>query len=128
VWGSKIQGFHSQENIDGRPCRWTNGRAKVAVPLDPWLPPGRGLEIELSTSNPEGAGLCFRTNGVELCRDRVLAGQIWSKTVQLPDDVWKGQWLVLELLSDTFVPREVITGAIDDRRLGVLVRKLGLTG
>ncbi len=38
-----------------------------------------------------------------------------------------GPWLVVELLSDTFVPREVITGATDERKLGVLVRKIGLT-
>jgi len=127
VWGTKIQGFLSQECIEGRPCRWTNGRARVAVPLDPRFPPGQGLEIELSTSNPLGAGLCVRTNGTELCRDRVLVDEIWSKTVRFPKGLWHCQWLVVELLSDTFVPREAIKGSNDERRLGVLVRKIGLT-
>ena len=126
VWGSKIHGFHSQESVEGRSCRWTDGRAKVAVPLDPQFPPARGLEIELSTCNPQGTGLCVRTNGVELCRDRVMDEENWCKTVRFPDGLLHGQWLVVELLSDTFVPREVIKESIDERKLGVLVRKIGL--
>jgi hypothetical protein len=127
IWGSKIHGFHSQECFDGRLCRWTNGRARVAVPLDPRFPPGQGLEIELSTGNPQGTKLCVRTNGRELCRDRVQSGETWSRTVQFPEGLWHGQWLVVELLSDTFVPSEIIKGSIDGRKLGVLVRKIGLT-
>ena len=127
IWGSKILGFLSQECIEGRPCRWTNGRGKVAIPLDPKYPPGRGLEIELTTSNPQGTELRLRTNGRELCRDRLLPETLWSKTVLFPEGFVHGQWLVIELLSDTFVPKEAIQGAIDERRLGVLVRKIGLT-
>jgi hypothetical protein len=126
IWGSKLLGFLSEECIEGRPCRWTNGQAKVTVPLDPRFPLARGLEIELSTCNPQGTGLCVRTNGTVLCRDRILAGEVWSKSVRFPEGLVRGQWLVVEVQSDTFVPREVIAGAIDERKLGVLVRKIGL--
>jgi hypothetical protein len=85
------------------------------------------LEIELSTGNPQGAGLCVRTNGRELCCDRVLPGPIWSKTLRFPEGLLQGPWLIVELLSDTFVPSEIIKGSIDERKLGVLVRKIGLT-
>jgi hypothetical protein len=126
VWGSKLQGFLSQECVEGRPCRWTKGRAKVAVPLHPRFPPTWGLEIELSTGNPHGTGLCVRTNGRELWRDRITSGETWSKTVRFPEGLWHGPWLVVELLSDNFVPSERIKGSIDGRKLGVLVRKIGL--
>ena len=38
----------------------------------------------------QGTALCVRTNGRELCRERVLAGETWSKTVRFPEGLWHG--------------------------------------
>jgi len=125
VWGVWESGFHGQEWSGGRPVRWTNGAAKLVVPVDMRRLP-TALQVEIQYTGPKGTNLQILVNGHEMYRKPVAAGR-WSGTFQL-DQMPARNRITIELTSDTFVPKETIAGSEDKRTLGVYVEAVKLLG
>ena len=121
-WGVEQTGFHGQELSKDTP-RWTNGAAKLVVPLEKNRPP-QALRVDLVSTGPQGKQLTVSVNGDVLFHETIPTGR-WSKTFSLAGRSFN-QHLTIELLSDTFVPAEVKKGTNDRRTLGVQVRAITL--
>jgi hypothetical protein len=130
VPGVEESGFYNQE-IDPhqRPFRWTDGQARLIIPLDRAKPP-RALRMQLYASRPSQVPpttLRILVNGQELCKDQFPPGP-WERTLDL-NGADLGETLTLDILSNTFVPQEVSgSNSPDDRPLGVQVCGIQLIG
>jgi len=122
-FGVVESGFHGQEWNGGKPFRWTDGNAKLIVPLNPEHPP-RALMVEIVSNRPKESKLKILLNNHEMYQGQVGAG-FWSKTFSLAD-LRLGSEATLEIISDTFVPKEEIHGSTDTRTLGVTVQDICL--
>ena len=120
VWGVRESGFYGRRGNNGR--RWTNGAAKLVVPIDENRPP-QVLKVDLASTGPKGTQLTVLVNSDVLFHESVPRGR-WSKTFSLAGRSFN-KHLTLELLSDTVVPRET-TGSTDGRSLGVMVEAITL--
>jgi hypothetical protein len=123
VPGVEEQGFYGQQGRADKPLRWTNGAAKLVVPVEASRLPAR-LRVELAWTGPKGTRLQIRVNGRGLYHEHVSSGE-WTKTFALTG-VKGGEPVIIELLSDTFVPKETLPGSVDTRTLGVAVRGIWL--
>ena len=124
TWGVEQTGLHVQElSKKDTPIRWTDGAARLLVPLDENRPP-QALRVDLASTGHKGTELTVLVNGDVLFHESVPAGR-WSKTFSLAGRSFN-QHLTLELLSDTFIPRETYKGSNDRRTLGVLVKAVTL--
>ena len=123
VRGIEESGFHDQEIGGWTPFRWTNGAGKLVVPLDEKHPP-KFLKVYLEATGPKGTRFQLLINGQTLFHQPLPAGT-WAKTFAL-SNINLGGLAKIELLSDTFVPKETIEGSTDKRSLGVDVLGLRL--
>jgi sugar lactone lactonase YvrE len=129
VAGVEESGFHVQQfGPDGQPFRWTDGNARLEIPIDRATPP-RALRVQLwpyRPANAEPAAVRILVNQHELLR-QTLSRDRWEQTFDLtglpPADT-----AVVEIRSDTFVPAEIKDGGQDTRTLGVQVRGVTLLG
>lgn len=116
VWGVEESGFYDQD--EASVGRWTNGAAKMIVPLDKqWRP--KALQINLGSTGPKGTKLQVLVNSHELFSGQIPPGA-WSKTLSFTH-LNLGEQATIELLSDTFIQKEIIKDAADSRTLGVSV-------
>ncbi|WP_337286849.1 hypothetical protein [Candidatus Methylomirabilis sp.] len=122
VWGVEESGFYGQEWLAGRPFRWTNGAARLAVPVD-GQPAPKALRVDLASTGPMGTRLKVLVNAYKLFDENVPGGA-WSRTFTLAS-VPLDKLVTIELLSGTFVPREVMDTE-DPRQLGILVQRIAL--
>jgi serine/threonine protein kinase/WD40 repeat protein len=130
VSGVEESGFSYQEYDQDRPFRWTDGNARLVVPIDRTNPP-QALVVQLVTYRAgKTASLEIRVNDHPLFHDQIPLGR-WEKTLDLKG-IDLGERLVLDLMSDTFNPlgnRQAGGGVSDDPRiLGVMVRGIKLLG
>jgi hypothetical protein len=119
-------GFHFQEYHRGQPFRWTNGSARLAIPIDRTKPPEAVL-IRLASNRPPAVGparLKIVVSGRTLFENTIPYGP-WERTFDLrgPD---LGDQVTVDLLSDTFNPLGSTRGGGqatggDPRDLGVQV-------
>src|SRR5262249_13964846 len=131
VAGVEESGFSYQEYLNGQPFRWTDGTARLVIPIRAGEAP-RALLLRLvsyRTEEVKSATLHVRANQRDVFKGRIPQGQ-WEKTLDL-SGVELGKELVLELLSDTYAPlgrnRGNGQGKSDDpRELGVLVLAIQL--
>ena len=124
VEGVDESGFYLPELFDESPARWTNGAARLRVPLDPRNLP-QGLEIEVSAPGRDGILLQVLANGVELWNERVPDQ---GRSVKLSlDQVALEKSLTIELNCEPFSPSETLEGSTDSRSLGVVVHAVRLT-
>jgi serine/threonine protein kinase len=125
VPGVEELGFYHQEyDYKSRPFRWTDGNARLAIPVDAKKPP-QALVVEVLTMRPPGVDtvrLRIVANKTDLFDARVAVGP-WEKTFDLAG-IDLGEELVVQIVSDTFVPLGVMEGGAnrDPRTLGVEVR------
>lgn len=120
VFGVDESGFHGQEFHDGKPFRWTNGAAKLIIDFYDKKQP-EALSVNIGSTGIEGEKrLRVLVNGHRLFNDRIPAGG-WSRTFSL-SGVPLGNQAIIELLSDTHVPKETVKGSQDTRTLGVSVK------
>ncbi len=116
IWSA---GFYSRGLDRVRPYRWTNGAGTVLFKR-PSV--GRKIRVCLDGRRPSGVASAhaeFKING-RMVRDAVDIPQKRSFVVDLLPPESTQEPLVLEIISDTFVPAGA--GAADDgRRLGVRV-------
>ena len=120
-----LSGFYPPEATAGVTYRWTDGEARIALPGL-----GRGarmhLRINLQAIRPEAKPLppvTIRVNGREI--DHLTPKpELSAYDFDLAAEAigWNGD-LIIDLQSDTFVPRE--SGLGDDaRRLGLLIDRV----
>ena len=122
IWGVEQTGFHGQEFSGNTPARWTDGSARMVVPIDENRPP-QALRVDIASTGPKGTELTVLVNRDVLFHGSVPPG--WSKTFSLAGRSFNKP-LTLELLSNTFVPRETIKSNPDRRTLGVMVQAVTL--
>jgi hypothetical protein len=125
VWGVSEDGFHPQWS-EGQSGRWTNGRARLVVPLNATALP-RTLRMNLHTDNPKKTRVEVLVNGRRLTWVRISPGRDRSVTVDIGSQV-TGDRLSIELVSDTFVPSQLWPRVADSRILGVLVKEITILG
>ncbi len=123
VWGVEESGFYGQEWHGSTPFRWTNGMAKLVVPLSKQNLP-QALKVELESTAPKGTKLAVRVNNYELFDGQIGSGS-WSKTFSLAN-VTLGEKATIELLSDTWIPKQLLKDNQDSRNLGVSVSAIKL--
>jgi hypothetical protein len=124
VPGVEESGFHSRERCGGQPCRWTNGNAKVTVPITsdrPW----RTLVVMAEIPDRPNYRVRLVLNDQILFDDVARSGTIWAKEFPL-DGINLGRQAVIELTSSTITPGQSKSG--DKRTLGIRLRKLMLLG
>ena len=124
VLGVDESGFHLKEFLDKMPVRWTNGAARLIVPLNERrLPRAIGIDI-LSTGGVKQKKVKILANGHKLFEGQI-PDEGYSQSFSLAD-VPLGKQLTIELLSDTLIPREMIKGSTDDRTLGLCIKEITL--
>jgi hypothetical protein len=118
-------GFHYQEYHDSEPFRWTDGAARLLIPID--SPPQR-VWVRVYTLRAEPPPVPFEmlVDGTSLFEGELPLGE-WEGTFDLGSLQFSEQ-VVIELRSDTFVPEGVMDGGTntDTRVLGVQVRGIML--
>ena len=116
-------GFHAQEWLNGAPARWTNGAAKLRVPIESGNPP-KSLEIETVAFGRDRPVLQVKANGIELWNQQIPP-EGWSKSFDL-EQVPIGDTLLIELNSDTLTRSGGPGGPSPGRSLGVMVKGIHL--
>ncbi len=127
IWGVEEAGFHQPERTGGpgaeTTIRWTGGAARLVVPLGAGPPPTR-LEVDLAFTGKPGNVLAVSVAGRELFRGELPPGA-WTRAFDLRALDLAGE-VVIELDSDTFVPKRELEGSRDARTLGVAVAGIRL--
>jgi hypothetical protein len=129
VAGVEESGIYCQEqDSKGQLFRWTDGHARLVIPLDKTNPP-QTLWARLFIFRPPlvtRAPLKILVNNRELFDQEVPLWK-WEGSFDLSQfDL--GEELVLEIISDTFIPQGVMDGGTneDPRTLGVQLRSIKL--
>ena len=123
VLGYPESGFYGAERHGDSAARWTNGAASLRIPMHRTHRPGR-LEVATVVPGRDWTNLRVRANGVVVWDGSVASGP-WSRSFELTG-VALGDELLVELLSETFCPAEMIDGSTDRRTLGVKVLSIRL--
>jgi hypothetical protein len=112
------EGFHAPEKSAqwGDGYRWTNGAAKMLIPLRG--SPPRSVHVHLILPGRPGIRLRILANGQSLYDETNDVQGGWSRTFDL-SGVKLGSELALEILSDTFSPAKKYKANTDQRILGV---------
>jgi DNA-directed RNA polymerase subunit RPC12/RpoP len=123
--GVEDSGFYSDGYNDGwGPFRWTDGNARLVIPLDKKQLP-RWLLVQLHLRR--NISLQIRVNGKEFVNEEPKDHEQpnWEQTLDLKG-LDLGDKLVVEILSSTFIPKETEPGSQDERHLGARVRGVKL--
>lgn len=127
VEGVAESGFHYQEEAAASPFRWTNGRAKLLIPIDRRRPP-HALWVSIGTLRPkmEKIPLQVLVDGTVQFDEPLPPGN-WEHTFDLAGHSFSDT-VLLELRSATFVPKGVMDQgrSTDTRVLGVQVKGIML--
>lgn len=124
ILGVEESGFHGTERSpEGERFRWTDGHARLEIPLEGSSDP-RAIRIGLFWTGPRGTELHILLDGRQVFADRVPSGS-WHREFPLPRRS-RGERLVVEIVSDTFVPARSTKGFQSTRRLGVAVEEIRL--
>jgi hypothetical protein len=125
VPGVEESGFYNNEQNDAGPFRWTNGRARLVVPLDRKEPP-QALLVQLH--RPKGTSLQITVNDREYVNEKARGRPMprWERTLDL-SGVDLGEKAVVEIVSNTVTPQSVDPNQPQDTRaLGVKVHAITL--
>lgn len=122
VEGVRESGFHYQEYVGDEPFRWTNGFARLLVPVSAKEPPQR-LWLSVGVLRPKVTPVRFQ---VLVDETMVFDGKLSSSRSEMPLDLASHSFskqAVIELRSETFKPKGVMDGGknLDPRELGVQV-------
>ncbi len=124
--GLEHDGFFAAERWSEGVVRWTDGDARITIPIDPRLMP-RALHLKILKSGPRGARLRITANGNEIFDQWVprIRGTSWQRRVSLAGLAPADQ-LELRLRSGTHIPRREFHASDDGRRLGLALHELRL--
>jgi hypothetical protein len=127
VAGVKESGLHFQEYNGSEPFRWTNGNAKLLVPISVKRPPQRlWVSIETLRPKPTKVRCQVLVDDVPVFDGSAPLGK-WEKDFDLSSHPFSKQVLI-ELRSETFIPKRLMDGGknTDTRVLGVQVKGIML--
>lgn len=112
------EGFYGREvsEASGIAFRWTNGAAKLVIPLHG--PPPTGLHIRLILPGLPAYRLSIQVNGKALFEDQLALNGLWSETFDL-STMTLGKELTVEIQSGSHIPANIRKGSKDERILGV---------
>lgn len=116
VAGIAERGFYGSETSPRGPFRWTDGNARLEVPLREGYRP-LSIILEIGDAPPDGSDLVLLANGVEFYR-KALILPVGRLEVDLPTKMVSGT-LDLEIRSGSFVPAELPGRGDDQRQLGL---------
>lgn len=125
AWAVAESGFYGPEVHGDALVRWTAGSARLDIPLNGSERP-RAVEINIADTGPNGTRLEVIVNGGSVFDDDLPAGQ-WSGSVPVELNESRTE-LVIELVTDTFVPNHLDSRNEDDRELGVLLSSIIVRG
>jgi hypothetical protein len=122
VPGVEETGFHGPETAGNGPCRWTDGAAKLIVPLAGRTPKALAVAMDVPDR------LLYRVQisvGGQKIFDGIRPPGQWSAVLplngaKLPDPA------VIEITSPIVIPAEGKSGNKDNRKLGIRVFRLML--
>jgi len=122
-------GFYCDESDQfGQSFRWTNGKARLVIPIDKNKPP-QAIAVRIYVFRPPGitGRLQILANNHELYMQPHVPHWKWEKAFDLRH-LNLGEQLVLDIISDTFLPKGVMDNGTntDERALGVQVRSIKL--
>jgi len=108
------------------PVRWTNGAAKLVVPLnEERMPKAMGVEIVLPEEmKVKQKKLKILVNGYKLF-DGQISDEGYCQFFPL-SHVPLGKQLTIELLSDQHILKNILKDSNDERTLGVMVKDIRL--
>ena len=131
----KETGFLQADYTDNQPLRWTDGAARLIVPLRGKKP--RALAVTLEVPNKPNYQVTIKVNGKKLIDEQPqwdpetqsILGRDWSAEVPLAG-VELGDNATIDLESSTLVPGEITPTHSENRGhpLGVRVKRLVLIG
>ncbi|MFQ5740704.1 MAG: sulfatase-like hydrolase/transferase [Acidobacteriota bacterium] len=124
--GVQTSGFYPQEWWRDQPARWTNGDARMTVPMDPTRPPEL-LQLDFLHTGPRGSRIEILVNGCQLLERQLGPGPA-SLSLLLNRCPLGTKQLTIEILSGTFVPSQANSKSNDNRRLGLALARLSLLG
>jgi hypothetical protein len=119
VSGVEESGFWEQETMGGEPCRWTDGAARLTVPLHGKKP--HTLALSAYVPGRRGFRVQVTVNGKRLFDGPIASSRMWSCELPL-SGVDLGDSVRVEIDSATFVPAEVDPGSKDPRKLGIRLK------
>jgi serine/threonine-protein kinase len=125
VPGVEESGFYNEEANEDGPFRWTDGKARLVIPVDPQQPP-QALLVQLH--RPKNTWLQIAINDREVVNEPAYARPMpwWQRLVDLTG-IDRGDKLIVEIRSNTVVPQSVDPKQSQDTRaLGVKVRGIKL--
>jgi hypothetical protein len=123
VAGVAESGLHYQEYNGSEPFRWTNGNAKLLVPISVKRPPQRlWVSIETLRPKPTTVRCQVLVDDAPVFDGPAPLGK-WEKDFDLSSHPFSKQVLI-ELRSETFIPKGAMDGGknTDTRVLGVQVK------
>jgi hypothetical protein len=127
VQGVTESGFQFPEKDRSEPFRWTDGAAKLVVPLAANETPQR-LWVNIQTIRPTATRIRLKilVDGSPLFEGPVRTGR-WAANLDLSSRRFSGQ-TTIELQSDTFTPKSVMDGGKnpDTRALGTQLKGIML--
>jgi Dolichyl-phosphate-mannose-protein mannosyltransferase len=120
-------GFHPAQLVNGRPLRWTDGDATLAIPIKGDQSP-TSISVSIADTGPAGGRLRITLNGVVLF-DGVVGPGPWSGDYNLEGvvDLLQGDTANVEISSGTFTA-EPIDAADRETTFGVQVDTVMLLG
>jgi hypothetical protein len=127
VEGVAESGFHFQEYLGSEPFRWTNGEAKLLVPISVKRPPQQlWLSIEVLRAKAGPIRLQILVDE-DVVFDGLASLGKWEKTFDLSAHRFSRR-VMIELRSETFEPKGVMDAGknTDTRVLGVQVKGIML--
>jgi hypothetical protein len=122
IWGVEESGFAEPSRADRQPVRWTTGRGRLVVPLDSRSLP-QALTVRLKVGRL-GTNLRVLVNGQDVFQGTVSAGD-WSQTFELAS-VRLNKELTIELVSNTFIAKDVMEDNEGENPVGVMVKEVRL--
>jgi WD40 repeat protein len=117
-------GFSYQEFHNGQPFRWTDGKARLGVPLRKGESP-QAVKVQLKAYRAKGvprASVKIAANGQELFSGTIPLARVWEQTFPL-GGIDLGRELAIDIVSDSFNPQGKREG---DDRISDDVRTLGV--
>lgn len=119
LWGVTASGLSPTEWNGTRPFRWSDGDARLAIPVDPEAPPSE-LSVSIAMTGGADKSLAITVNDCVLF-DSVIQGS-WSGTFPLSSCPVASQRMEVSIRSTTHQPTNG-----DPRLLGVAVASVEIT-
>jgi len=124
---SLVDGFHAPEPFHATRARWTTGDSRIALPRLAASASGRmALVLRFAADRPPGHApveMHLTIGGIPVGAITVATIELREYRVPLSPAVMKRLLAgpsILSIVSDVFVPKDII-GGTDDRRLGVML-------